>query len=223
MAPAPHPAHACAGEPSWDDLRHFLAVVAHGSLNAAARTLGQSQATMARRIRGLEADLGVALFQRGANRLDLTAAGRAVLEAAAPMAEAAGAVPKVAAAYRPDPAAPVRITATTSVTLFLSRHLADLALPSGPEIAFVPSRRRLDLGAGEADIALRMRHLGGSDSLVGRKIGRIAFAVYAATREVGAVIVPPDDPDLREQAALIRRVPGNPAVAARIGDTPIRH
>src|SRR4051794_17416289 len=97
------PTRESAPDPSWDDLRIFLAVVAHGSMNGAGRALGQSQPTVARRMRVLEENLGVALFQRTPNRLDLTEAGRAVLEAASPMAEAAGAVPKVASAYRPDP------------------------------------------------------------------------------------------------------------------------
>ena len=68
-------------EPSWDDLRIFLAVVAHGSMNGAGRALGQSQPTIARRIKALEEALGVALFLRGPNNLGLTEAGRAVLEA----------------------------------------------------------------------------------------------------------------------------------------------
>jgi hypothetical protein len=45
-------------EPSWDDLRIFLAVVAHGSMNGAAKALGQSQPTVARRIKALEEPSG---------------------------------------------------------------------------------------------------------------------------------------------------------------------
>ena len=89
-------------EPSWDDLRIFLAVVAHGSMNGAAKALGQSQPTIARRVRALEETFGLSLFQRGPNNLDLTEAGRAVLEAAAPMAEAAD-----ACRARPRPTGPI--------------------------------------------------------------------------------------------------------------------
>src|SRR5918995_6664324 len=113
-------------EPSWDDLRIFLAVVAHGSMNGAAKALGQSQPTVARRIKVLEETFGLTLFQRGPNNLELTEAGHAVLEAAAPMGEAAGIVLRTAAAYRPDPAPPVGSTATPTVTLFLSPHSAQL-------------------------------------------------------------------------------------------------
>ena len=42
----------------WQDLRIFLALGRHGSLSAAARTLAVNHATIARRIRSLEATLG---------------------------------------------------------------------------------------------------------------------------------------------------------------------
>lgn len=219
------PSWPAVKEPSWDDLKIFLAVVAHGSMNGAGRALGQSQPTIARRIRALEEALGVSLFERGPNNLDLTEAGRAVLEAASPMAEAADAVPRTAAAYRPDPAGPVRVTATASVTLFLSLHAAELHEAAEPvEIAYIPTRRKLDLAAGEADIALRMRNLPeGSDDLVARKIGQIAFAIYARTENPAAVIAPPEDPTLSRQAAYVAEFAQGRTVSARIGDMPIRY
>ena len=224
-APSLDPSWPAAAEPSWDDLRIFLAVVAHGSLNGAGRALGLSQPTVARRVRALEETLSVTLFQRGPNSLDLTAAGRAVLEAAAPMAEAADAMPRIAAAYRPDPAAPVRITATASVTLFLSLHATELHKAAQPaEIAYIPTRRRLDLSAGEADIALRMRSLpDASEVLVVRKVGRIAFAMYDRTATPHAVIAPSEDPTLSRQAAYVAAFAQGRAISARIGDMPIRY
>jgi len=218
----PWPASA---QPSWDDLRIFLAVVAHGSMNGAGRALGHSQPTIARRIKALEETLGLPLFERGPNNLDLTEAGRAVLEAASPMAEAADAVSRTAAAYRPDPDAPVRITATASVTLFLSLHAAELYEAAKPvEIAYIPTRRKLDLAAGEADIALRMRTLPDeSDDLVVRKVGQIAFAMYDRTDNPKAVIAPPEDPTLSRQAAFVAEFAQGRTISARIGDMPIRY
>jgi DNA-binding transcriptional LysR family regulator len=211
--------------PSWDDLRIFLAVVAHGSLNAAAKALGQSQPTVARRMRALEEALGVALVQRGPNSLALTEAGRAVLEAASPMAEAASAVPRAAAAYRADPHAPVRITATASVTMFLSLHAPVLSRAASPaEVAFLPTRRRLDLAAGEADIALRMGRLPDAPELVARRIGSVAFGIYAHREAAAdAVIAPPEDPDLSRQAALVAAFARGRTIVARIGDMPTRY
>jgi len=218
------PSRHAQAEPSWDDLKIFLAVVAHGSMNGAGRALGQSQPTIARRIRILEECLGVDLFQRGPNSLILTEAGRAVLEVASPMAEAARSIPKLAAAYRPDPEAPVRLTATMSVTMFLSHHAAGLARATAPtEIAYIPMRRKADLAAAEADIALRLRRMPEEEDLIVRKIGRIAFAIYARTPDVAAVIVPPEDPNLSRQAAFIAHYANGRPIAARIGDVPIRY
>jgi DNA-binding transcriptional LysR family regulator len=227
MASPPHepPRLPVLAGPSWDDLRIFLAVVAHGSLNAAAKALRQSQPTIARRLRALEEALGVALVLRGPNSLSLTEAGRAVLEAASPMAEAAAAVPRTAAAYRTDPHAPVRITATASVTMFLSQHAPALPRAASPaEVAFLPTRRRLDLAAGEADIALRMGRLPEAPELVVRRIGTVAFGIYAH-REAppDAVIAPPEDASLSRQAALVAAFAKGRTVVARIGDMPTRH
>ena len=49
----------------WDDLRHFLAVAKAGTTLAAARELGVSQSTSARRIDALETALGLKLFDHG--------------------------------------------------------------------------------------------------------------------------------------------------------------
>jgi DNA-binding transcriptional LysR family regulator len=221
----PHALRPFHTEPSWDDLKIFLAVVAHGSMNSAAKALGQSQPTIARRIKALEEALGLDLFQRGPNNLELTEAGQAILQAASPMGEAAGIVSRTAAAYRPDPAAPVRITATSSVAMFLSLHSAELHEAAAPvEIAYIPTRQRLDLASGEADIGLRMRNLPeGSDDLVVRRIGQIAFAIYATTANPETVIAPPEDPTLSKQAAYVFDFAQGRTIAARIGDMPIRY
>lgn len=63
-------------------LRDFLAVVERGSLRAAARELGVAQPTITRNIQELEKELGVALFERGARGVKLTAMGQAFLRRA---------------------------------------------------------------------------------------------------------------------------------------------
>ena len=51
----------------WSDVRIFLAIAREGSLGAAARAVGQTQPTMGRRLRALEASVGQTLFQRTAD------------------------------------------------------------------------------------------------------------------------------------------------------------
>jgi DNA-binding transcriptional LysR family regulator len=109
--------------------------------------------------------------------------------------------------------------------MFLSLYSAELHQAAAPvEIAYIPTRHRLDLASGEADIGLRMRHLPeGSDDLVARKIGQIAFAIYARTGNPKAVIAPPEDPTLSRQAAYVAEFAQGRTIAARIGDMPIRY
>jgi DNA-binding transcriptional LysR family regulator len=68
------------GTPTYDQLALFLAVVDEGSFAAAARRLGRAVSVVSYGIANLEAQLGLALFEReGTRRPVLTEAGRAVL------------------------------------------------------------------------------------------------------------------------------------------------
>lgn len=64
---------------SPDSLQAFAQAANCGSLSAAARRLGKSQSTISEAVARLEIDLGVALFERGPRKLQLTAAGASLL------------------------------------------------------------------------------------------------------------------------------------------------
>jgi len=66
--------------PTLDQIKAFLAVVENGSFTAAARKLNRATSVISYAITNLEAQLGVALFERaGARRPRLTPAGQAIL------------------------------------------------------------------------------------------------------------------------------------------------
>ena len=60
------------------DLTAFLAVLDAGSFHRAATQLNMTQPTVSRRVRALEAALGVTLFERTTRRVTLTGVGRAL-------------------------------------------------------------------------------------------------------------------------------------------------
>ena len=64
---------------SWDDLRIALAVARHGTVSAAAESLGVHHATVIRHVDALEKRLGAKLFQRHARGYTPTEAGRDLL------------------------------------------------------------------------------------------------------------------------------------------------
>ena len=65
--------------PTLDQLRVFLAVVERESFSGAANALHRAQSVVSYTIANLEAQLGLALFERARRRPVLTEAGRAVL------------------------------------------------------------------------------------------------------------------------------------------------
>ena len=60
-------------------LQHFVAVVDHGGFTAAAKATFASQPALSLAVKELEADLGTPLFDRIGRRVQLTAAGTALL------------------------------------------------------------------------------------------------------------------------------------------------
>lgn len=76
------------GEPTLDQLRIFLAVAEQGSFGGAAKAMGRAVSAVSYGIAQLEAQLGLALFEReGSRRPVLTAAGAGLLAEARSVAD----------------------------------------------------------------------------------------------------------------------------------------
>ena len=75
--------------PSWDDLRIFLSLAREGTLTTAAKALGVSHPTVARRVQALEKQIGARLFERLPDRFVPTAAGEELLADTEAMEKAA--------------------------------------------------------------------------------------------------------------------------------------
>lgn len=166
----------------WDDIRHFLAVARAGSTLAAARVLGVSQTTTARRITALEARLGCTLFERRQAGYALTEAGTALLPQATAMEAAAGALDAAAGALGRDVSGTVRLTAGSLLAVTIMPALLRDLQEAHPLIRIeLDTRDELrDLAAGEADVALRVIGQPTGGGLVGRRIADDHWAVYCS-------------------------------------------
>jgi DNA-binding transcriptional LysR family regulator len=167
-------------DPGWELYRSLLAVLHHGSLSAAARTLGVTQPTIGRHIVELEQALSVALFTRSPRGLIPTEAAHELEPHAQAMALAAKALVRAASGEAGAVRGTVRITASEIIgaevlpkilTSFREQHPA-------VTIELVLSNRREDLLRREVDIAVRMVRPTQS-ALVARHIGRIALGLFA--------------------------------------------
>lgn len=86
---------------SWDDMQFFLALTRDGQLTKAARRLGTSHVTVARRIDRLEQALHQRLFERSARGYELTPAGHRLIATAEGMEAASEAIEIADPAHAP--------------------------------------------------------------------------------------------------------------------------
>ena len=174
----------------WDNLRVFLALAEEGSLTAAARRLKVSHPTISRRIRALEGELGTRLFDRLPDRHVPTLAATHLLDDVRQMARAAEALERRSAGLNDTHLGTVRISVDETMAEFISRHLMRLrenhrCIEFEISVAHISA----NLSRREADLLIRPV-VPDSASLVVRKLGRFAYAVYGtadmATRTDGS-------------------------------------
>ena len=164
----------------WDDLRVFLTLVSEGRLTAAARKLSVSHPTVSRRIKSLEGAIGARLFDQLPDRFVLTTAGEELLPDARAMERAAEAIERRSVGLGDTTQGSVRISAGEAMTAFLTRHLSRLRQNLNcVEFELAASHTLANLSRREADLLIR-EQVPDIASIVARKLGRVAYAVYGS-------------------------------------------
>jgi len=174
----------------------FVAVVAKGSLTAAAQAEGVAPAVIGRRMDALEARLGVKLLQRTTRRLSLTHEGSAFLENCQRLVADFNAAEASVSAGGVKASGHLRITGPAG---FGRRHLAPLVpafLARHPEVSLSLnlSDRVVDLVNEGFDCAVRVGDLPDS-SLVGVRLAdnrRLCVAAPAYLQRAGVPATPAD-------------------------------
>jgi DNA-binding transcriptional LysR family regulator len=166
----------------WNDLRYFLSVADHGSTLAAGRALRVSQTTVARRVAALEDALGLTLFEKRQAGYVLTPAGEGLVDRARQVETATEGFAEASAALARDTSGVVRITTqeifANTLLASMLRELHELH----PEIVIEidTQQESLDLGAGEADIALRSTASQQPAGVVGRSLCIDDWTLYCS-------------------------------------------
>jgi DNA-binding transcriptional LysR family regulator len=174
--------------PDATDLDALVALARHGSLNAAAKQRGVATSTLSRRIDAAEARLGLALVDRRARGVRLTAAGAHIAAAAAPLTSQLDRIAQLASALAAGAVLrPVRLAAPEYIVSdVLAPQLA--ALLGGPSAIAVELHSEADgvsRTVHDADIAVRLRRPT-DPSLVIRKQQVISLSLYASNAYLGA-------------------------------------
>jgi DNA-binding transcriptional LysR family regulator len=164
----------------WGDIRYFLAVARKGTTLAAARALGVNQTTCARRIAALERSLGGALFLRSATGYTLTPLGAALVAQAEKVETSAGTFGQLAAEAAHSESTLIRFsTSDWMADLIAQPALVQFArLHPHIRIAMDVSAEKIDLGNGDADVALRGGFSVDEPTLIARKVAETPWAFY---------------------------------------------
>ncbi|MBL8680294.1 MAG: LysR family transcriptional regulator [Myxococcales bacterium] len=171
----------------WDDLRYVLAIGRDKTLSRAAERLGATHTTVGRRLRSIEQTLGVRLFDQTPEGFIATAAGVEVIEAAERVEAEMHALE--ARVLGRDAQLEGKLRVATMDMLFRRYHerfASFAARYPKVELTVLSSDVELSLTRREADVVLRMTNTP-PEYLVGRKIGRVDFAVFAAKSLVDRV------------------------------------
>ncbi len=165
----------------WDDARTLLAVAREGSFLGAARSLGVSHSTVARRVQLLSEDLGVQLIERLPGGLSLTPPGETLI-ASAELAEEAFMDAERSVMGRD---AALRGVVRVAVPYLFATHLlmpvfAEFSALYGEiRLEVIASWTLADLARREADVAIRVTNTP-PESAIGRQIARLTSGLYVA-------------------------------------------
>jgi LysR family transcriptional regulator, glycine cleavage system transcriptional activator len=175
--------------PSLDALRVFVVAARHMSFTGAANELNLTQSAVSHRIRALEEELGLALFERLTRRLELTPRGRALAKKVEPaIDEIDRGVAELAAS---NDSGPLKVTMLPSVAThwLLPRLPRLLGQHQDLDVQVIADPRPLDLRAERIDLAVRFC--------------RAPHPDYAATRLMGDHVFPVCAPELARRSGPV--------------------
>ena len=165
---------------NWDDLRYILAISRERTLSRAAARLGVTHTTVGRRVRATEEALGVRLFDRTPDGYMPTPAGEDIARVAEQME---GEVLQLEGrVLGRDAQLQGKLRVATMDILFNGCHGAFSSFMTRyPSVALTvtASDREVSLMRREADVILRMTNTP-PEHLVGRRVGKISFALYGS-------------------------------------------
>ncbi|MCA9605069.1 MAG: LysR family transcriptional regulator [Myxococcales bacterium] len=171
---------------NWDDLRFVLATARARTLSGAAQELGVTHTTVARRLRALEERIGARVFDARAEGLVPTAAGERLRDAAERMEEEVMGLDRAIVGRDARLTGPLCVATTDLLVLWFPELWASFAKEyPGIDLEVAASTRVANLTKRDADVAIRFTNRP-PENLVGRKVGRLDYAVYGARSLVGS-------------------------------------
>ncbi|MDB5508159.1 MAG: lysR [Hyphomicrobiales bacterium] len=164
---------------SWDDVRLVKAVADARGLPGAAVALKLDQSTVFRRLGKIEQGLGARLFERRRSHYAATPSGEELIRIARDMEQEIETFARKVAGREISPAGEIRVATADSLLVHLLTPLLARFQQACPDVRLdmVVGNDSLNLSRRDADVAIRASNAP-PDALVGRRVGRIAWALY---------------------------------------------
>ncbi|SPH24727.1 HTH-type transcriptional regulator YofA [Defluviimonas aquaemixtae] len=198
----------------WSDIRIMLAVASAGSTLGAAKCLHMNQTTVSRRIQALEHALGLTLFERDTRGYALTLNGKALLELAEAMGGTAKRIETLSRSIARGTKGSIKISAAPDMHPYWVNPVTTAYRKKNPEVFFDIDDAvfNVDLGAGEADIAVRSGDEIQDEELVVRKLGKCVWAIFCSKTYVRKFGMPRSIEDLANREMFFY----SPAIVDRL-------
>lgn len=190
-------------------LKTLLLVRTHGSIAGAARALNVDPSSVSRTVAGIEADLGIRLFQRTTRSLTVTEEGQIYLGRLEPLIEELDAAREDARGLRGQPSGLLRITASVAFAHQMVVPLLPAFLENYPEITIdlQSSDANLDLVENGIDLAIRLAPAPKGD-LVSTRLMQTRYHVVARPEFLSGQKSVAHPNDLAEMNCLRFALPG---------------
>lgn len=180
-----------------DQLRILVRVVQAGNFTRAAEVMGVRKSYVSRVIASLEAELGVKLIDRSTRANRLTDVGRQVYDRALAVEGAVEETRLIAQNAKGEPSGTLRLTAGVEFgQIAVNGWIADyLTRYAAMTVEVEYTSRVIDLVHEGFDLAIRIGALSES-ALIARRLGEIAYGLFACPRYLAARGTPRDPSDL---------------------------
>jgi DNA-binding transcriptional LysR family regulator len=188
-----------------DQLKAFLAVLAHGGFHRAAGALNVTQPAISGRIRALEVSLGVTLFARGHANPTLTPAGKALRPHAEQLLRTIALARQAVHELQPSAGSALRIAASLSIcTYFLPEVMQDYQR-ANPKVM-------VNLRSGNSAQVLKMVLEGEADIGIARSLNHPEVATMTLRDDPLILVGHPSHPAAKRKLVRMHEVESWPLI-----------
>lgn len=189
--------------PQSEDLKCFAVIVQEGSLSGASRALNLPKSTISRRLSRLEKDIGLRLFHRNRQRLELTNQGHQILRLCEVTLEGLNDIALVGE-RQTNPQGRLRISAPMDISVYTSVWIGFAQSYPEVELEVDFTNRYVDVIREGFDLVLRAG-LGEDESLVARRIGSYDLIAVSSPRYLKDFGVVSERSELFNHSCLLLR------------------